>query len=118
MAGYSDDEFGIPGIPSGKTTGSPSKTPPIKSNPETPPALAYPHFFPGQGGLPIQVDDDERNGFTLSETRCCDSYALILLNSLDRSLRRRGKRPSVSFRRGHTWLRGPAVSTSRPYISE
>jgi hypothetical protein len=25
MAGYSDDEFGIPGIPSGKTTGSTSK---------------------------------------------------------------------------------------------
>ena len=62
MAGYSDDEFGIPGIPSGKTTGSPSKdaADQVKSGNTT--ALAYPNFFPGQGGLPIQLDDDECNG--------------------------------------------------------
>jgi hypothetical protein len=50
--------FGIPGIPSGKTAGSPSKgaADQVKSGNTT--ALAYPNFFPGQGGLPIQLDDE------------------------------------------------------------
>jgi hypothetical protein len=62
MAGYSDDEFGIPGIPSGKTTGSPSKDAADQVKSGNTAALAYPYFFPGQGGLPIQLDDDEFNG--------------------------------------------------------
>ena len=61
MAGYSDDEVGIPGIPSGKTTGSPSKDAADQVKSGNTAALAYPNFFPGQGGLPIQVDDDEFN---------------------------------------------------------
>jgi hypothetical protein len=59
MAGYSDDEFGIPGIPSGKTTGSPSKDADDQVKSGNTAALAYSNFFPGQGGLPIYVDDDE-----------------------------------------------------------
>jgi hypothetical protein len=60
MAGYSDDEFGIPGIPSRKTTGSPSKDAADQVKSGNTAALAYPNFFPGQGGF--QVDDDEFNG--------------------------------------------------------
>jgi hypothetical protein len=50
MAGYSDDEFGIPGIPSRKTTGSPSKDAADQVKSGNTAALAYPNFFPGQGG--------------------------------------------------------------------
>lgn len=88
MAGYSDDEFGIPGIPSRKTTGSPSKAAAdqVKSGNTT--ALAYPNFFPGQGGLPIQLDDDECNG---DFARVTTDWTLHpeLLGSLRRRIKRR-----------------------------
>jgi hypothetical protein len=64
MAGYSDGEFGIPGIPSGKTTGSPSKDAADQVKSGNTAALAYPNFFPGQGGLPIQLDDECNRDFT------------------------------------------------------
>ena len=53
--------FGIPGIPSGKTTGSPSKGAADQVKSGNTSALAYPNFFPNGGAYSLHKKRDGRS---------------------------------------------------------